>query len=196
MFKEEWFASKEYTLEHFQRIFLLQQQQPFVRLKLLLIQSFTDLLTSVWQTTRSWKSVLVCFAHTIMGLCRDHARATCSSSDVKTVLFILLAALYYGRSSTGYGTRRARGGRYVHLQHRARTGTDYTDSAGRDMQRLYFLCYLMLNVLTCYIKWWWPDAAAAASSGRVSKYHFTEQENCWKQFLLKLFEVHYDYTSI
>ena len=40
------------------------------------------------------------------------------------------------------------------------------------------------------------DAAAAASSGRVSKYHFTEQENCWKQFLLKLFEVHYDYTSI
>ena len=100
------------------------------------------------------------------------------------------------RSSTGYGTRRARGGRYVHLQHRARTATDYTDSAGRDMQRLYFLCYLMLNVLTCYIKWWWPDAAAAASSGRVSKYHFTEQENCWKQFLLKLFEVHYDYTSI
>ena len=100
------------------------------------------------------------------------------------------------RSSTGYGTRRARGGRYVHLQHRARTATDYTDSAGRDMQRLYFLCYLMLNVLTCYIKWWWPDAAAAASSGRVSKYHFTEQENCWKQFLLKLLEVHYDYTSI
>ena len=100
------------------------------------------------------------------------------------------------RSSTGYGTRRARGGRYVHLQHRARTATDYTDSAGRDMQRLYFLCYLMLNVLTCYIKWWWLDAAAAASSGRVSKYHFTEQENCWKQFLLKLFEVHYDYTSI
>ena len=102
------------------------------------------------------------------------------------------------RSSTGYGTRRARDGRYVHLQHRARTATDYTDSAGRDMQRLYFLCYLMLNVLTCYIKWWWtwPDAAAAASSGRVSKYHFTEQENCWKQFLLKLFEVHYDYTSI
>ena len=25
------------------------------------------------------------------------------------------------RSSTGYGTRRARGGRYVHLQHRAAT---------------------------------------------------------------------------
>ena len=121
MFKEEWFASKEYTLEHFQRIFLLQQQQPFVRLKLLLIQSFTDLLTSVWQTTRSWKSVLVCFAHTIMGLCRDHARATCWSSDVKTVLFILLAGLYYAGSSTGYGTRRARGGRYVHLQHRAAT---------------------------------------------------------------------------
>ena len=30
-----------------------------------------------------------------MGLCRDHARATCWSSDVKTVLFILLAGLYY-----------------------------------------------------------------------------------------------------
>ena len=67
------------------------------------------------------------------------------------------------RSSTGYGTRRARGGRYVHLQHLARTATDYTDSAGRDMQRLYFLCYLMLNVLTCYIKWWWPDAADGSS---------------------------------
>ena len=31
-----------------------------------------------------------------MGLCRDHARATCRSSDVKTVLFILAAELYYG----------------------------------------------------------------------------------------------------
>ena len=57
------------------------------------------------------------------------------------------------RSSTGYGTRRARGGRYVHLQHRhlARTATDYTDSAGSRQGYAAIVLFMLFDVECAYM---------------------------------------------
>ena len=107
------------------------------------------------------------------------------------------AVLWCG-SSTGYGTlgtHGARGGRYVHLQHSAATWPE----------QIQIVQAAICSDCTFYAIWCWMCLHKVAAGGWMlqqrpalagSPIHFTEQENCWKQFLLKLFEVHYDYTSI